>query len=270
MHGQQPRTRASRRAGTNARKVPLRVEALEPRCLLATDVVLTVQEAALTQPPEPGPAEWAEDASSEPAVSIPADLPDAVVSWPEVDPSLAVDPRYDINVWVWDFETAMQESLIPLPYWRSMVGGDGSQPESEDSVGPIAFCSFPGFDPFFKEHAGDPGIDALVLMEHGEFGEIGTFTEIDGPEPCFFASFSPEVLLADMGSNAPADDAIPSLAAATTAAEDSSKPRPPVIAAFASLPGAYSGSGFAGFGAAASAGDAAGDAGSGVRRRIRR
>jgi hypothetical protein len=245
--------------------VPLHVEALEPRCLLAADVDLAVQEAAFPQPPEPCPAGLAEDASIEAAVSIPIELQGVVVSWPELDPSFAVDDWYDIDAW--DSVPAMQESWITLPYWRSVVGGDGPDPESEDSVGPIAFCSFPGSDPFFKGQTGDPGIDAPDDSDDGDFGEIVTLTEVDGPEPCFSASALPEVLPADIGLTARPHDAIPS--PATTAA-DGPKSRPPVMTAFAGLPGALASSGFAGFGAATSAGDAGWDAGFGVRRRVRR
>lgn len=268
MNRQRRRTRATKKSGTNARRVPLHVEVLEPRCLLAADVDLAVQEAAFPQPPQPCPAGLAADASSEAVVSILIDLPDlpdVVVSWPEFDPSFAVDPGYEIQVG--DSVPAMQESWIPMPYWRSVVGGDGPEPESEDSIGPIAFCSFPGSDPFFQEQTGDPGIDAPGASDDGEFGEIVTCTEVDSPEPCFSASALPEVLPADIGLTARSHDAI--LSPATTAA-DGPKSRPPAMAAFAGLRGALASSGFAGFGGLPSAGEPAGDTGLGVRRRVRR
>lgn len=202
MNRQRRRAQASRRTGTNARGVPLNVEALESRCLLAADVDLALQEATYPLLPEPYPAGLAEDAASEAAISIPNDLPDIVVAWPEFDPNFTVDPWFEINVW--EAVPATQESWIPLPAWRSVVGGDGVEPETEGSIG-------------------------------------------------FSARF---------------DDAIPALAATT--AEDRPKPHSPVMAAFASLPGALASGGFAGFGAATSEGEAAGDAGFGVRRRARR
>lgn len=267
MNRQRRRARGSRRAATNARRVPLHVEALESRCLLAADVDLAFQEAAFPLPPEPYSVGLAEEAASEAAISIPNDLPDIVVSWPESDPSFSVDPWFTINVWV--AVPGMQESWIPLPTWRSVVGGDGPESEPEDSVGPIAFCAFPGFEPFCKELTGDSGIDAPGASVDSEFGAMGTLAEVEDPGPMVSASDLPEILPADIGPTARPDDAIPSLAA-TAAAEDRPKPHSPVVAAFAGLPGTLAGSGFAGFGAATSAGEAAGDAGFGVRRRARR
>lgn len=202
MNRQRRRARGSRRAATNARRVPLHVEALESRCLLAADVDLAFQEAAFPMAPEPSSVGLAEEAAREAAISIPNDLPDIFVSWPELDPSFSVDPWFTIDVWV--AVPGMQESWIPLPTWRSVVGGDGVEPDPEGSI----------------------------------------------------------------RLSARFDDAIPALAA--TVAEDRPKPHSPVMATFDSLPGALASGGFAGFGAATSAGEAAGDAGFGVRRRARR
>ena len=198
-----------------------------------------------------------------------------------------------------DEVAALGDAWMPLPYWRSGTGGEFTDWTTSDPVD--AYCDYefsPLAYPVAYAAAGLSGDDVGDhLFGPGSEGDetLGvTVTSIDATDGVnlgYWATdfgggtFVPGPFDDVTSLGGPAGDAQPPVIAeprfasqvvggepvsAAAGSPDDAKPRAAAFAVFANSQGSYAGLGSAALGGSASSGDASGDAGFGVRRRVRR
>jgi len=199
-----------------------------------------------------------------------------------------------------DEVAALGDAWMPLPYWRSGTGGEFTDWTTADSVD-FSYCGDGFSQPIypvayaaaglFGDHVGDqpfgPGSDwdntfdvTVTSIDVADGVNLGYWaTDFGG------GTFVPGPFDDVTSLGGPAGDAQPPVIAeprfasqvvggepvsAAAGSPDDAKPRAAAFAVFANSQGSYAGLGSAALGGSASSGDASGDAGFGVRRRVRR
>jgi hypothetical protein len=186
-------------------------------------------------------------------------------TWDDVTPWVPSGdemPSVDADVFGAEFK-ASDDAWMPLPYWRSVTDGEFTDWTTADLVD-FSSCG-DGFSPLTypvayaaAELFGDDVGDQLFVQD-----PIDDVTSVGGPAIDTLSLVCAEPHVASQV----AGEAASSAAAATV---DAGKPSASAFAALAGSQGAFANLGSAGLGGAVCHGDGAGDAGFGVRRRVRR